>query len=179
MDLSKEFRFEASHQIHGHFGKCARLHGHSWKLTVFVTGDVNPRTGVVLDYTYIKNDVQPLIDDVDHHHLGCGIVYSEEHGRVMLPSDVPWLPYGFKPTCENLLWLFGRRLRMLAPELPWTLLVLEETESTSAALSVDEFDSKGGYPYAEEAERRQEGDEGRDEEERRKESEVNHASALR
>ncbi len=38
--LKKTFPFEAAHQLKYHDGKCARLHGHSFKLTVVVAGEV-------------------------------------------------------------------------------------------------------------------------------------------
>lgn len=72
--LRKEFRFEASHQLMHHDGKCARLHGHSWVLVVEITGSRlatdGPKRGMLMDYADIKRVVKPLIDDaLDHHHL--------------------------------------------------------------------------------------------------------------
>lgn len=72
--LEKEFPFEASHQLMDHDGKCARLHGHSWKLRVYVEGDTlivsGPKRGMVMDYGDIKQKVQPLIENyLDHYHL--------------------------------------------------------------------------------------------------------------
>ncbi len=73
--LTKEFRFEASHQLVGHDGKCARLHGHSWVLHVHLAGDrlvehEGPKEGMLVDYADVKSVVQPLVDGyLDHHHL--------------------------------------------------------------------------------------------------------------
>lgn len=72
--LSKQFRFEAAHQLPSHDGKCARLHGHSWLLRVVVSGSrltgEGPRVGMLVDYGDIKRAVQPLVDKLlDHHHL--------------------------------------------------------------------------------------------------------------
>ena len=72
--LSKDFRFEASHQLHAHDGKCARLHGHSWVGRVVVAGPdlvtEGPKTGMLLDYADLKAAVQPLLDQyLDHWHL--------------------------------------------------------------------------------------------------------------
>lgn len=72
--LTKEFTFEAAHRLDGHDGKCARLHGHSFKLTVFVSGSVLHRTGpqraMLMDFGHISDIVKPFIDQfLDHHFL--------------------------------------------------------------------------------------------------------------
>lgn len=72
--LSKEFRFEASHQLPSHDGKCARLHGHSWRGLVTVQGErletEGSKQGMVMDYADIKKALAPLLSDyLDHHHL--------------------------------------------------------------------------------------------------------------
>jgi 6-pyruvoyltetrahydropterin/6-carboxytetrahydropterin synthase len=79
--LSKVFRFEAAHQLVDHDGKCARLHGHSWRMTVTVEGDQlqehapepaprNPKVGMLVDFAAIKAVVEPIVDGfLDHHHL--------------------------------------------------------------------------------------------------------------
>lgn len=72
--IAKEFRFEASHQLPFHDGKCARLHGHSWRGVVYVSGDSladsGPKQGMVMDYADVKKVLKPLLDQyLDHHHL--------------------------------------------------------------------------------------------------------------
>ena len=72
--ISKEFRFEASHQLPNHDGKCARLHGHSWRCVIYVAGkklmDSGAKQGMLMDYEDIKKQVKPLIDNyLDHYHL--------------------------------------------------------------------------------------------------------------
>lgn len=72
--LTKEFRFEASHQLLHHDGKCARLHGHSWKGRVFVCGRSlhvdGPKQGMVIDYADIAAPIKNLVDGyLDHWHL--------------------------------------------------------------------------------------------------------------
>ena len=72
--LSKRFRFEASHQLVGHDGKCARLHGHSWEMIVEIAGDelvdVGPKAGMLVDYGHLKAMVEPIVEQsLDHWHL--------------------------------------------------------------------------------------------------------------
>lgn len=72
--LEKEFRFEASHQLPYHDGKCARLHGHSWVGRLICRGnhtiDSGAKSGMVVDYSDMKKAIQPLLDNfLDHWHL--------------------------------------------------------------------------------------------------------------
>lgn len=71
MEIFREFRFEAAHRLPlvppGH--KCARLHGHSFRVMVCVTGDIDAKTGMVCDYAEIRRAFEPLLDQLDHHYL--------------------------------------------------------------------------------------------------------------
>ena len=71
--ICKEFRFEASHQLPHHDGKCARLHGHSWRMVVRVRADGlalnGPKQGMVMDYGDLKAILNPIVEKLDHHHL--------------------------------------------------------------------------------------------------------------
>jgi 6-pyruvoyltetrahydropterin/6-carboxytetrahydropterin synthase len=74
--ITKRFSFEASHVLDHHDGKCARLHGHSYKLEISLIGDVqgvdaaNPSSGMVLDFADVTRHVKPFVDEyLDHRHL--------------------------------------------------------------------------------------------------------------
>jgi 6-pyruvoyltetrahydropterin/6-carboxytetrahydropterin synthase len=72
--LTKEFRFEAAHKLPKHDGKCARLHGHSWRGIVYIASNTlvesGPKEGMVIDYAEIKNYIKPLLENyLDHHYL--------------------------------------------------------------------------------------------------------------
>lgn len=71
MDLFKEFTFEAAHRLPNvpadH--KCGRLHGHSFRVEIQVSGEIDPKTGWVLDFAEIKRAFLPLYEQLDHHYL--------------------------------------------------------------------------------------------------------------
>ena len=69
MLVAKQYRFEASHILPAHPGKCARLHGHSYQVEVAVCGRVHEESGFVVDYAWLDEDVTPIIDQLDHQHL--------------------------------------------------------------------------------------------------------------
>jgi len=70
-ELIKTFRFEAAHSLPnvpaGH--KCARLHGHGYRVDVHVAGEPDPQTGWVVDFGEIKAVVGPVLDELDHRCL--------------------------------------------------------------------------------------------------------------
>jgi len=77
--ISKQWSFDAAHQLRNEayddrtndevFGKCARLHGHTYTLEVAVHGDVNPATGMVLNYFELDMIVKPHVELLDHSFL--------------------------------------------------------------------------------------------------------------
>ena len=71
MEVFRRFGFEAAHRLPnvdaGH--KCARLHGHSFRCTVHVDGEVGEHSGWVLDFADIDAAVAPVRDQLDHRYL--------------------------------------------------------------------------------------------------------------
>ena len=71
VELKKEFCFEAAHRLPhvpvGH--KCARLHGHSFRVEVVLHGPVDPATGWLVDFGRLDGAFAPLFDQLDHHCL--------------------------------------------------------------------------------------------------------------
>lgn len=60
------FTFDAAHVLPWHSGKCARLHGHTYRLEVAVQGTLNGN-GIVVDFADIKQAVTTLVlDQLDH-----------------------------------------------------------------------------------------------------------------
>lgn len=71
MEIFKEFSFEAAHRLpnvpDGH--KCARLHGHSFRVRLVLDGPVDERMGWVMDFADVAAAVRPLRDRLDHRYL--------------------------------------------------------------------------------------------------------------
>ena len=62
-------QFAAAHQIRGIEGGCERLHGHNWKVEVFVSGDKLDENGLLIDFRDIKDKTEALMDELDHRFL--------------------------------------------------------------------------------------------------------------
>lgn len=108
MEIFKEFTFEAAHWLPNlppeH--KCARMHGHSFRAEVHVSGPVDPRLGWVMDFAEIKSAFQPLLDRLDHYLL----------------NDIEGLE---NPTSENVARWIWTRLKPALPNL--SRVVVRET----------------------------------------------------
>ena len=94
----REFPFDSAHRLPNlppeH--KCTRLHGHTYRVVVTVTGPVDPELGWVMDFGDIKDAWRPIDAELDHHYL----------------NDIDGLE---NPTSENLaVWIWDR----LLPTLP-------------------------------------------------------------
>ncbi|HUO84548.1 MAG TPA: 6-carboxytetrahydropterin synthase QueD [Thermoanaerobaculia bacterium] len=71
MEIFKEFRIEAAHRLprvaEGH--KCARLHGHSFRIEIRVAGEPGEQTGWICDFEEIAAAFRPIADALDHQYL--------------------------------------------------------------------------------------------------------------
>ena len=107
-EIFKEFTFEAAHRLPfvppDH--KCARLHGHSFRVEIHVAGEVGDQSGWIIDFAEIKAAFKPLEAQLDHHYL----------------NEIEGLE---NPTSENIAaWIWDR----LLPALPGLArLVVRET----------------------------------------------------
>jgi 6-pyruvoyltetrahydropterin/6-carboxytetrahydropterin synthase len=113
MELFREYGFEAAHRLPNvpadH--KCARLHGHSFRVRITLTGAVGADTGWVIDFAEVSAVVAPVIAELDHHYL----------------NEVPGLE---NPTSEVVAtWLWER----LQPSLPG-LAAVEMRETCTAGV---------------------------------------------
>jgi 6-pyruvoyltetrahydropterin/6-carboxytetrahydropterin synthase len=70
MEIFKEFTIEAAHRLPlvptGH--KCSRLHGHSFRVQIWVRGPVDAN-GWVMDFADLKAAFKPTYERLDHHYL--------------------------------------------------------------------------------------------------------------
>ena len=111
MDIFKIFTIEAAHRLPnvpaGH--KCARLHGHSFRIELHLRGEPDPELGWVMDFAELKAAFQPVYDRLDHHYQ----------------NDIPGLE---NPTSERLAaWLWEQ----VKPRVPLLSEVVVHETCTS------------------------------------------------
>lgn len=99
MEIFRDFTFDAAHAISGlpDGHKCKNLHGHTYKLTVYLTGGLDPTIGWILDFAELKKIVwSKALDYLDHKNIN-------------EIADIG------SPTCEHItIWIWRR----LKPQLP-------------------------------------------------------------
>ncbi|RJQ49327.1 MAG: 6-carboxytetrahydropterin synthase QueD [Desulfobacteraceae bacterium] len=62
-------RFAAAHQLKMVAEKCENLHGHNWKIEVYIAGDSLNSAGVLMDFGEIKKRVAEVMKSLDHRFL--------------------------------------------------------------------------------------------------------------
>lgn len=116
-ELRKSFAFEASHVLAHHGGKCARLHGHSYVVTLVVRGAPLGRSGpsknMLQDFSAISAAAKDVVaSHLDHRHLNDS-----------LGTDSPTAEYIAR-------WIFRR----LAPRIGPRLAEVELRETATAVV---------------------------------------------
>ena len=62
-------RFAAAHQLRMVGEKCENLHGHNWRIEVYVGGEKLNSAGVLVDFGDIKKHVAEIMKSLDHRFL--------------------------------------------------------------------------------------------------------------
>lgn len=79
--------FAAAHQLRMVAAKCENLHGHNWKVEVFVRGEsLDPAAGILMDFGELKKQVGDVVQRLDHKFLNENGIFGN----------------GFPPSSENI-----------------------------------------------------------------------------
>ena len=130
--------FDSAHFLSGYNGKCANIHGHTWKLEVAISSqelkETGEKRGMIIDFSDFKKAVRELASCFDHT-----LIYEKgslKDGTVAALSsegftltEVP-----FRPTAENFAEHF---YRSLAENLPVKSVSVYETPDNCAVYEED------------------------------------------
>ena len=113
MTIFKTFTFDSAHYLPNvpEDHKCRTMHGHTYKLTVYAKGHIDPDMGWIMDFSELQNKVKEILKIVDHKVL----------------NNIPGLG---NPTCENLTRWLWKEIRECVPLT--TKVELWETPSSGA-----------------------------------------------
>lgn len=122
--LDVEGRFAASHTLVGHPGPCGTLHGHTWKVSLKISGKPDPLTRILVDFHDIKKMMKDILPD--HRHL----------------NDIKGLKV---PTAENIsVWLYEQFMleitehsREIGKDLELVSVTVWESPEASATYTGD------------------------------------------
>ena len=62
-------QFSAAHQLRDFHGECEQLHGHNWRVEVYVTGNRLGKDGLLIDFRLIKGATEKVLNELDHKFL--------------------------------------------------------------------------------------------------------------
>jgi 6-pyruvoyltetrahydropterin/6-carboxytetrahydropterin synthase len=136
IELERTYKFSAAHRYFrpewsetenlARFGRCAWApgHGHNYRLTVWIEGDVDADTGFVVDLERLDGLVRELIlEPLDHRHLNEAVAEFAAGGAI--------------PTSENLArWAADRIRERLPASCRLTRLRVAEDDDLAAIWSV-------------------------------------------
>ena len=137
--ITKEFTFETGHALYGYDGKCKNVHGHSYKLSVTVTGKPisepgQIKLGMVIDFGDLKKIVkQEVVDPFDH-----ATVFNKNTPHVELANELESRGHkvilaDYQPTSENMVIDFAEKISAKLPaDIKLHSLRLRETATAYA-----------------------------------------------
>jgi 6-pyruvoyltetrahydropterin/6-carboxytetrahydropterin synthase len=131
--VTKEFTFEMAHALLGYDGSCKYVHGHSYGLSVTVSGQPvdkpgDPKLGMVIDFGDLKRAVKESVIDLFDHALVLNKLTPHEYfnNSEEIFDKVMFVDY--QPTSENLIIDFQHRImKKLPPGIKLHSLKLRET----------------------------------------------------
>lgn len=136
--VTKKFTFDMAHALYGYDGPCKNIHGHTYTLSVTLIGKVindnlNPKNGMVIDFTDFKKVVKDNVIDVFDHSLVLNL--NSPHAQLNDLNNnfekINYVPY--QPSCENLIIDFLDRIKFKLPDnVIVKNLKLEETPTSFA-----------------------------------------------
>jgi 6-pyruvoyltetrahydropterin/6-carboxytetrahydropterin synthase len=71
-------KFSAAHNLRNYHGKCERLHGHNWRVEVFVRADALGKGGMVLDFRILREEIEKVLEALDHQYLNDLPLFQKE-----------------------------------------------------------------------------------------------------
>ena len=107
LKLKTEYEFDAAHHLEGYDGPCSRVHGHRWRVVVWVEGEKSQidDVGILWDFTILKK----MLKELDHQDL----------------NEI----LEFNPTAENLACYIQQGLMNENPDLKFKVRVYESPRS--------------------------------------------------
>ena len=68
-EVKVEAHFSAAHHLLNYDGKCENPHGHNWKVEAYAQGEELDQSGMLIDFTILKKELNCILDILDHHDL--------------------------------------------------------------------------------------------------------------
>jgi len=119
-ELSIKSKFSSAHFLREYEGKCENLHGHNWKVELFLQGKELNRIGLLIDFKEMKTKLNLVLDELDHK-----LINEIEFFKINNPS------------CENIAFYLHKILseEFNTDKINVSKVVVWETDDASASYS--------------------------------------------
>lgn len=160
LSINRTENFEIAHNLFPYDGKCYSLHGHSYKVTVEISGPQVEPLNMIVDFNILKQVMKNVIPD--HAYVYDTRLLDNHEVNNIIPELIPLLKkhnmntvgYPCTTTCENLVQVWADAINKELVEVYGlndiyvSKLSANETQNSQAVYVAD----KAGNPYAEEIE---------------------------
>ncbi len=68
-ELKIETAVAAAHNLLNYCGQCENLHGHNWKIEIYIEGTELDKSGMLIDFKVLKDHTNSILDTLDHTYL--------------------------------------------------------------------------------------------------------------
>lgn len=140
MVITKTLSFDSAHMLSFYDGKCGNLHGHTYRATIEIDGDIDERSRMVLDYNRIKEVFEPF----DHAIIFSGADLRGDAEDALVRWAMNYekayycLPNGYKCTAEDMARYFALKVRQLFDSDKVRVQVFLSETPGSTAVGVNE-----------------------------------------
>lgn len=116
-ELMIETSFSAAHQLRGYDGRCERLHGHNWRVNVYVTSEKLNEIGLAIDFLELKRITEDILGPLDHYNLNEVFPFTE-----------------INPSSENIAkWIYDNlKKKISGKNVDVSMVTVWESETASA-----------------------------------------------
>ena len=115
-EIRVESSFSSAHRLRGYKGKCEDLHGHNWKIEVFIQTEKLDKIGMVDDFKRMRTLLNQILKKLDHAFL----------------NDLPYFKK-INPTSENIAKYIFDKLQEKDKKLKLKKVTVWESDTSAAS----------------------------------------------
>jgi 6-pyruvoyltetrahydropterin/6-carboxytetrahydropterin synthase len=121
-ELMIETHFSSAHQLRGYRGKCENLHGHNWKVQIYVLAEKLNDLDIAIDFHELKRLAEDVLAPLDHGFLNDIFPFTEKN-----------------PSSENIAkWIYDSLKKKINDEnVQLSAITVWESETASATYFED------------------------------------------
>lgn len=117
-EISIQSSFSSAHRLRNYKGQCEAVHGHNWKVAVYVLSKELNDIGLAIDFRDLKEATKTILSGLDHKYL----------------NEIP--PFDkINPSSENLACFLYQRLKEEIKDSPVKVSKISVWESDNAVAS--------------------------------------------